>query len=57
MDRPDSHVNGSLEYQNDILKGDSLSRGSKASVNSKSAAYLERANNYSSVKLRDGAAK
>lgn len=57
LDRPDSHVHGPLEYQNDILKGDSLSRGSKVSVNSKSAAYLERANNYSSVKLRDGGAR
>ena len=54
IDRPDSHLPGPLEYQNDILKGDSLSRGSKVSVNSKSAAYLDRVNNYGSPKLRDG---
>lgn len=57
IDRPDSHLNGALEYQRDILKGDSLSRGSKASVNSKSVANLGRANNYGSVKLREGGAR
>lgn len=42
IDRPDSHLNGPLEYQNDILKGDSIS---KASVNSKSVANIEQVKN------------
>jgi len=54
IDRPDSHLNGPLEYQNDILKGDSIS---KASINSKSVANLGPVNNYGLIKLQDAGSR
>ena len=54
IDRTDSQETGALEYQRDILRADGLSRGSKPSNNSRSAAHLGQPNNLSNGKLGNG---